>query len=619
MSLDQTPDLSQDDIAEIAADILLEVANDYPEDIDTILSWVELAVTDPEAIKDLLRYKHKPVGPREFIESPDFMNAKGKLWPRVLDEFCELNSGKYTESVLTGGIGVAKTTIALYTQAYQLYCVSCLRDPHGEFDLDPASEITIIFQSLNKSLAKGIDYTRFRSMIEKAPYFSRHFPFDTEIESELRFPNNIRVKPVSGSETGAIGENVIGGVIDEINFMAVIENSKQSKDGEVHDQAVKNYNSIARRRESRFMQLGALPGMLCLVSSRNYPGQFTDRKEAEAKTNPRIFVYDKCLWDLRPERFCGEWFNVFVGDDTRKPRIMAKGEEVPLEDRHLVKAIPVEYQTSFANDLLASLRDIAGVATQALHPFMTKTDAVAACFGVVQSIASRDDCDFGATKLSLYPGRIKNRHLPRFAHVDLAISKDSAGVAIGHVPGFVDMQRGDFVETLPIIQFDLILEVKPPRGGEIEFENIRRLLYRLRDDDQLKLPIRWVTFDDFQSKDSRQLLAQQGFITGYQSMDKDTYAYDVTKQAFSDLRIKAPAHPKAHREMITLEIDTKKRKIDHPPHSSKDISDAMAGVVLGLSQRREIWNAFGIPTHRFPASLLGAKPGKDSIASKEKS
>lgn len=616
MSLVQpTPEISPEEIAEIASDVLLEVANDFPEDIDTILSWVELAVKDPQAIKDLLRYKHKPVGVREFVESPDFMNAGGILWPKVLDALCEINDGTRTEAVLTGAIGVAKTTLALYTQAYQLYAVSCLRDPHAEFDLDPASEITIIFQSLNKSLAKGIDYTRFRSMLEKAPYFRKHFPFDPEIESEMRFPNNIRVKPVSGSETGAIGENVIGGVIDEINFMAVVEKSKQSKDGEVYDQAVKNYNSIARRRESRFMQLGALPGMLCLVSSRNYPGQFTDKKEAEARTNPRIYVYDKRLWELRPERFCGEVFNVFIGDETRKPRIMEPGEKVALEDRHLVMDIPIEYQQTFSNDLLAALRDVAGVATLALHPFMTKTEAVAACFGVVQSLGSRDDCDFAGTRLSLFPGRIVNPHLPRFAHADLAISKDSAGVAIGHVPGFIDMNRGDFVETLPIIQYDLILEVKPPRGGEIEFENIRKLLYTLRD--KLFLPVKWVTFDDFQSKDSRQLLAQQGFITGYQSMDKDTFAYDVTKQAFYDGRIMAPAHPKALKEMTTLEIDTKKRKVDHPPHGSKDVSDAMAGVAVGLTMRREIWQMFQIPTHRLPASLLGQKAGKDSIASKE--
>jgi hypothetical protein len=33
---------------------------------------------------------------------------------------------------------------------------------------------------------------------------------------------------------------------------------------------------------------------------------------------------------------------------------------------------------------------------------------------------------------------------------------------------------------MPQINFDLILEVKPPRNGEIEFENIRKLIYKLR-------------------------------------------------------------------------------------------------------------------------------------------
>ena len=76
------------------------------------------------------------------------------------------------------------------------------------------------------------------------------------------------------------------------------------------------------------MQMGTLPGMLCLVSSRNYPGQFTDKKEAEARTNKRIYVYDKRLWEIRPERFNGEKFRVFIGDETRKPRILEDDELV---------------------------------------------------------------------------------------------------------------------------------------------------------------------------------------------------------------------------------------------------------------------------------------------------
>src|SRR5690606_2189353 len=99
-----------------------------------------------------------------------------------------------------------------------------------------------------------------------------------------------------------------------------------------------------------------------------------------------------------------------------------------------------------------------------------------------------------------------------------------------------------------------------------------------------------------------------------QSMDKDTFAYDVTKQAFYDGRVLAPEHPKALRELITLEIDTQKGKIDHPPHGSKDISDSIAGVVFGLTMRREIWSRHRIPLQRIPRSISEAKPqGKNSI------
>lgn len=599
------------DLDVIAQQLLEEFADDYPEDLDMVLSWVKEAASGGDAIMRLAKFKYPPVGPREFIESKAYMDKAGVLWPLVMDEFEEMNSGKFTESVLTGGIGVAKTTMALYSQAYQLYLLSCLRNPHEEFDLDPSSEIVVIFQSLNEKLAKDVDYARFRDMLANAPYFRRQFPFDRSRESEMRFPNRIVVKPVSGQDTGAIGQNVIGGIIDEINFMAVVENSKVNKDGATYDQAVQNYNSIARRRESRFMQKGTLPGMLCLVSSRNYPGQFTDLKEQEARTNPRIFVYDKRLWDIRPERFVGEKFRVFIGDETRKPRIMQEDEIVSVEDQPLVMAIPTEYRNSFENDMLRSLRDVAGVSTQALHPFMLNTDAVANCFGVVHSIASRDDVDFVDTKLQIFPGRIVNPDEPRFAHIDLSISKDSCGISIGHISHFEHVNRGDHVETLPVIRFDMLLEVRPPRGGEIIFDKIRRLLYVLRDD--LKLPLKYVSFDQFQSKDSMQILHQAGFMVGYRSMDTDTWAYDMTKQAFYDGRILAPEHKKAQSEMVRLEIDHKKHEIDHPPNGSKDVADSMAGVIIGLTLRRELWVRHKIPLTRIPKSIADAKPERSAV------
>ena len=155
----------------------------------------------------------EPVGMRQFIEDEYFMNSKNIIYPEVLRCMEEMNNGEYQEAVLTGGIGTAKSTIALYSTAYQLYCLSCYKNPHELFGLDPSSEIVFIFQSINAKLAKSVDYERFKAMVEKSSYFKEHFPFDKGILSELKFPNRIIVKPVSGAETGAIGQNVIGGII----------------------------------------------------------------------------------------------------------------------------------------------------------------------------------------------------------------------------------------------------------------------------------------------------------------------------------------------------------------------------------------------------------------------
>lgn len=560
-------------------------------------------------------WERLPVDFRTFVESEHLLNKPGSMWPRVMECGEELNSGRYTECVLTGGIGVGKSHLAVYTQAYQLYVLTCMRNPHEAFDLDSSSEITIIFQSVSKELATDVDYGRFRAMVDDSPYFGKYAPYDEDRSSDMRFINKrIVVKPVSGSHTAALGQNVIGGILDEVNFMAVVEKSKIKKDGATYDQAVENYNALARRRESRFMQLGELPGMLCLVSSRNYPGQFTDKKEEEARTNPRIYVYDKRGWEVRPDKFCGERFPVFIGDQTRKPRILQPGDKVAEKDSHLVMNVPTEHRHQFQNDILAALRDIGGVATQAMHPFMLNIDAVAASFGKCLSIASREDCDFVDTLIDLYPKRVVNPNEFRFAHLDLAISRDSAGLSIGHVPGFMECNRGDHIEMLPIIQYDLILEVMPPKGDEIILERLRKLLYTVRD--TLRLPVKWVSFYQFQSNDSRQLLASKGFITGVQSMDVDTYAYDILKNAFYDGRVRAPKHHKALHELRTLEFDAKKNKIDHPPNSSKDVSDSMAGVAMGLTRMRDTWQRWGIPLSQIPQSVreATARNNKNAVA-----
>jgi len=466
----------------------------------------------------------------------------------------------------------AKTTAALYTTAYQLYILSCYASPHALYELDPASEIVFIFQSLNLRSATN-DYERFVAMIEKAPYFQKYFKHNPELTSQLRFPNRIIVKPVSGAETATIGENVFGGMIDEINFMSVVSGGKSTTgDTGVYDQAVALYNSISKRRKSRFGKGGKVPGMLCLVSSRRYPGQFTDVKEAEQREDIRkygkssIYIYDKRTWEIKPPgSFSDERFKVFIGDEARRPRILEPGEYEKLPESYdgLVMDIPVDFIDDFERDILGSLRDIAGVATLAKHPFIVNRESISKAQRKTQISFNREWVDFEEVQLLIDSSQIIDPKLPRFFHCDLAITGDSAGFAIGTVPNFRSITSVDgATELLPYVHIDALLEIRPPKGREIKLNKVRDIIHALR---QLGVNVRWGTFDQFQSRDSMQLLKQAGLSIGYQSVDINTTPYDFVKNALYDGRLSLPTHNRCALELASLEKNVKKNKVDHPP------------------------------------------------------
>lgn len=563
-----------------------------------------------QAVKWLANPTIRPiVGIKEFIESPYYMKAPKSVWPGIMEALEECCNGTYSEAVWTGSIGGGKTHGALYALAYELYVLSCYENPHELYGLDPTSEIVFIFQSIRLTSAKN-DYERFRKMIEKAPYFQKYFSWKADYKSELHFPHNIKVKPVSGASTATIGENVFGGLIDEINFMAIIEQSKLSETDGTYDQAKALYNSISKRRKSRFGMSGRLPGLLCVVSSRKYPGQFTDEKEEErmlelAETGKTsIFLFDKRVWETK-EGFPTEKFPIFVGDQSRKPRILTEAEAValPETDLHLLDWIPVNFLDDFRRDIITAIRDIAGKSTLALHPFIVDREAIRNAARKTFTCFTRERVDFVQTQLSIIKSQIYKPELPRFFHCDLALTGDSAGFAIGTVTGFKVISSIEGVkEMLPMIWIDALLEISPPKGGEIKLGKVRDIVHALR---KMGMNVRWGTFDQFQSRDSMQLLKQSGLSIGYQSVDgnNNTMPYEFVKNAIYDGRLSYPEHPKCQKELAGLEKNTKKNRIDHPAKGSKDVADALAGVTYGLTMRREIWAQFGVQAVQLPSAV----------------
>jgi hypothetical protein len=380
------------------------------------------------------------------------------------------------------------------------------------------------------------------------------------------------------------------------------------------DRAEVIYNAIKRRMKSRFEKFGRLPGMLFIVSSKSTQDDFTARRVRESRRDPTIFVRDYALWDVKPEEYYSvKKFQVLGGNEQTPSRILAEGEAASLRDTLpegcVIVDVPEDWKADFERDLEGALRDIAGVATIAISPFIQRRDKILEGvdrdrqhpFSVQVYDASRGgmflwDRMVRLTKTRQYGQRVEkmlpilNPNAPRHVHIDPALRNDALGFCMSHIHGWKDVVRRDpndlkrqFVERAPIYIVDFMLRVVPPTGDEIILGDVRRMVYDLSAHGYL---ITTVSMDSFQSADSLQQLSAKGYSAELVSVDTTPEPYDNFKLALYENRLFFYDYPPFVEEVRTLEqhIDRrKKRKIDHPPRGSKDIADAVAGCLWTLS------------------------------------
>jgi hypothetical protein len=592
---------------------------------------------DIEHLLELTRYVRGVVPLDEFLHSPTYMGIEeNELYPGVLETLEALESEKYVECVLKGAIGGGKTTASHLGMARDIYKISCMRNPQQTFGVQQHSSIVFTIQSVRLSTAKQAVFEEMGKFFNNSPYFREIFPYDRRINSQMKFlQHSVQVLPVSSSASGAISMNVIGGLLDEVNFMQKIAQSKSGSadDKGAYDQAKELYLTLSKRRRSRFMHKGKLPGTLFLVSSSRYPDDFTEIKAAEAEMcggdDPEIFVFSKSLWESKGrDRYKDEEFRVLVGNERTRSRILTDEEQIVGDDVDIIN-VPMDFHKDFTKDIDGSIRDFAGHTTLASRPFIHNREAVFDCMDLADqyaysSVIPVEDIDLEVSLPTVLESRLRTDvNTMRVCHVDLAVSRDAAGVAVGHVAGVRTMERtnhetGERVtEVLPVIAYDLLLRVLPPRDGEIDFSKIRQIIYDLRDNHGL--PIKVVTTDGFQSTDFRQILARKGFATEYLSMDRNNQPYNTFRSALYDKRIILPRHQTLVKELTELEyVQMKnKEKIDHKPRGSKDVADAVCGVAAYLLTRRRTWTQQ--PTFRGESGLLlhGHRTGMGSVELEE--
>lgn len=564
-----------------------------------------------------LEYDRDCVDVATWLNDPYFMGDSARslysVWKKDLIEL--FGSKQYQAGLVVGSLGSGKSTFAHFAILRMMYEISCLRDPQKTFGLSPGSQIVFCNLAPSKEVARKVLFEGVLSKIDQSPYFSNEFsPVNKKMKDinnirsyEVRFPKNISLIAGSSADSSFIGLNIIGGVIDEINFFNadpkyLARQKKTDRWGEF-SKAGKLFDAILRRMKSRFMKRGRLPGILLGVSSKTTDSSITARfiNEAIRNKDASFFVRDRAIIDVKSNDFSSDKFKVLIGNQFYHTRIIKDDKELADFDSPRVIEIPEDLRQDFENDINSALRDLAGISTLAMDLFFSNIEKVHECVDNNRLHPFRcwamEDNGWWDSK-SVYTIDWKtlvkkldngdwipkiNPHRPRFCHLDPALTGDAFGLCIAHVSGYQKVERKVpdreelYEELLPVFYVDFLLKIAGAKDDEIVFKNVRQIIYQFSEHGY---QISKVTADKFQSREMLQQLDSQGYTTDLVSVDEDIEPYAHLRRVIYENRISYYHYSMLIEELTKLESIG--GKCDHPKGSSKDISDAMCGCIWSL-------------------------------------
>ena len=594
-----------------------------------IESFVDIVRGDPKKLQTLweIDFVRKPISIDEFISSEDYLGKMGKglfpCWRKELDYLFNTDND-VNEVICTGAIGIGKTTFAVIAMAYRLYWLTCLRNPYEYFGL---MEVNTSFAfglfNATRELSYQVHVVKILEVFKSCPYF-RWLTTGTLEDPKrdkdvLDFPNNIKL--AFGSRgVHALGQDLIGGLLDEMNFQ---QETVLSAD-QVKSQARDMYRQTSRRIVSRFAARPGLrrksPGLMFLVSSRKGEDDFLDAHIRERGMDKTLRVISFSTWEATGHQEgkypSGKWFRVLVGDSRLRSKVLA--DEEPDPEGYRVLKVPEEHRREFTMDPDGSIMDLGGISIAGggrplllrdklyeciandleywprKHPF--KSDIIK--IGLRTSNFIEDDFDWQEivqcvdNYRKIYSPKV-NPAAPRYIHLDPATSGDCLyGFAMGHVAGRTKVRRYDdqtSVEvdiSIPVIYIDLMLGISHPPGDEVDLAKVRSFIFFLR---KIGFPIYAVTSDQYQSADTLQIFKKSGFETERISLDGKPENYSMFRDTVHEGRLLAYEYKPWVEEAIWLQVDPttksgarKPGKVFKLEGRSKDLSDAVAGVVAKI-------------------------------------
>lgn len=599
-------------------------------------------------------YEEVPVDIRTFICDDEYLGKvtdNGKsiypFWMTTLEKIFAPDS-KIIEVVLTGAIGIGKSTVAVVGMAYVLYKLMCLKNPAEYYNLIEGSHIAEAIFNIDLQHVHGQGYAKLQSTLKRSPWFIKHgilrgrnaLSVTNQIMSggevnqaaidECTFEPNKDISILVGSKISHFtGYDVFCAFLDEMNFYEKGNKVADSIENFTTLEIMKVYTAIKRRMESRFMIQGVVPGIIFMISSKRSENDALEMYANKYKNDPTVLVVDEPQWTIKntPGRYSGKTFKLLVGDKYNKTRVLSEGEDYSILESQgrRVLDVPIEHLKAFQLDADQALTDIAGIALVSGSKFIDavkykssinktrqnifKSDIIKSGLGTSDSLTSMVD-------LSRIPQQMK--HLQVYIHLDTSKNKDRTGIGVvARSAEYRDVERFDQGTIIRVRDYSYYIlgatGIEAPNGDMIPYRKLLELMIFFRNQG---LNISSISTDTFQSLYLQQELLQNGFNATIISVDKTPAAPLSFRKSLYEGRIDSIVNTLLEHEITELIENKQTGKVDHPIEGSKDVADGVIGAAYNASiNQQKVMSASELA--RIQEQSLDAQLGRDSFLREE--
>lgn len=423
--------------------------------------------------------------------------------------------------------------------------MALMRNPWKYFGLNPATQLTqlLISYSIKKSGELLLD--PFMSILAASPFFERIKTLDGMLHKEDEFQRNHKVNKIywttaaktsdimfSGGTTikltssvqGLLGLSVVTATMSELTFFTLA--------GKSDDYIMELYNKTRGRVYSRMK--GNYYGRTILDSSpNNLDSPIDSYIMNDARKDKTNYIIEGSIWKWVPEDYpSGNTFNVYTGGSGDPPRIIENEAEIPNLNPTKVLKVPEELHQFFKDDLIESIKDLAGIPVGNQSSLITNYAILEECFEPnLRNLYYAIEADSKSNPRRLIWDQIADKFfkkkagnlefwykplIPRCISVDQSFATDTTCIAMSHP------ERLPASDDIVYIT-DFTIVIIPVKGSHINLAAIGEFIEELHVLGHLN--IEHVSFDQFQSETTVQNLERDGYNVEKLSVDRTNGPY----------------------------------------------------------------------------------------------